>query len=77
MVALRRPELTDAAAQLVLASAEAAWNGRLDTHGGPLFSADWSTPAPRQLGGLPEADLSVQLGGWMLMEAAARVQRGG
>jgi predicted alpha-1,6-mannanase (GH76 family) len=75
--ALRRPELSDAAAQLVLASAEAAWDGRLDAHAGPVFSADWRTPAPQQLGGLPEADLSVQLGGWMLMEAAARVQRGG
>jgi predicted alpha-1,6-mannanase (GH76 family) len=75
--ALRRPELSDAAAHLVLASAEAAWNGRLETALGPVFSADWRTPAPQPRPGLPEADMSVQLGGWMALEAAARVQRGG
>jgi predicted alpha-1,6-mannanase (GH76 family) len=75
--ALRRPELTDAAGQLVLASAEAAWAGRVEIGGGPVFSMDWRTPAPQPRAGLPEADLSVQLGGWMVLEAAARVQRGG
>jgi predicted alpha-1,6-mannanase (GH76 family) len=74
--ALRRPELADAASELVLASAAAAWDGRLEVDGEPVFSADWRTPAPHPRPGLPEADLSVQLGGWMLVEAAARVQRG-
>ena len=42
--ALRRPELTDAASRLVLASAGAAWDGRLEIGWGPVFSADWRTP---------------------------------
>ena len=75
--ALRRPELTDAAAHLVLASATAAWDGRLEVNGGPVFSMDWRTPAPQPRAGQPESDLSVQLGGWMVLEAAARVQRTG
>ena len=74
--ALRRSELAAAAAQLVLVSAEAAWEGRVEIGDGPAFSADWRSPAPWPRPGLPEADLSVQLGGWMVVEAAARLQRG-
>jgi predicted alpha-1,6-mannanase (GH76 family) len=73
--AVRRPELTAAASRLVLANAVAAWNGRAEAGGGPVFSADWAKPAVEPVPGTPEADLSVQLGAWMLLEAAARVQR--
>ena len=73
--ALRRTELADAASRIVLASASAAWAGRAEIGGGPVFSADWSRPAMAPRPGTPEADLSVQLGAWMLLEAAARVQR--
>lgn len=73
--AVRRPELTDAASRLVLANAAAAWAGRVEIGGGPIFSADWSRPAMEPHRGTPEADLSVQLSAWMLLEAAARVQR--
>jgi predicted alpha-1,6-mannanase (GH76 family) len=77
--AVRRPELTALAAPLVLASADAAWQGRthLDdadhrTGGGPVFAPDWRRPARTPRPGVPEADLSVQLSAWMLLEAAAR-----
>lgn len=75
--ALRRPELAPAAARIVLASAAAAWAGRLEIGGGPVFAQDWRRPAraPRQ--GRAEGDLSVQLSAWMLLEAAAAVQRAG
>jgi predicted alpha-1,6-mannanase (GH76 family) len=75
--ALRRPELSGPAARVVMANAEAAWNGRAEIGGGPVFAADWHRPAPEPRPGVPEADLSVQLGGWMLLEAAARLQRAG
>jgi predicted alpha-1,6-mannanase (GH76 family) len=45
VAALRRPELTDAAARIVLASADAVWRGRLEGRCGPVFSAEWSRPA--------------------------------
>jgi predicted alpha-1,6-mannanase (GH76 family) len=73
--ALRRPELTAAASRMVLASADAAWSGRAEVRGGPVFSADWLRPAAEPRKGTAEADLSVQLSGWMLLEAAATVQR--
>lgn len=82
----------DNAARLVLTSAEAAWDNRLQIEGLPLFGHDWGEQA--QLPGLgtriatldggtvrsseiPERDLSVQLGGWMLMEAAHVVSAAG
>lgn len=76
------------ARRIVLASAESAWNHRLEVDGLPIFSADWNEDArlPHNYGlgpsSVPEAmgmiriderDLSVQLSGWMLLEAAARV----
>ena len=79
--AVRRPELTALAAPLVLASADAAWQGRAElddtdldhpTGGGPVFAPDWRRPARTPRPGVPEADLSVQLSSWMLLEAAAR-----
>jgi len=79
---LRAREL---AAQIVLSSAGAAWNNRLQIEGLPLFGHDWTKDAqlPSLSGDIatfaagtvrsssvPERDLSVQVGGWMLMEAA-------
>lgn len=67
------------ARELVLTSARAAWSASLRGPGGPVFGADWSRPAPSLvvLPGNPARDLSVQLGGWMLLEAAAAVDRPG
>lgn len=66
------------AANLVYSSAEAAWRNRTVAPGGPLFGPEWTKPAvlpgrtPR-----PERDLSVQAGGWMLLEAAASLESSG
>jgi predicted alpha-1,6-mannanase (GH76 family) len=59
------------ATDLVLTSAAAAWANALMIRDLPVFGPDWTRPAmdPRASG--PERDLSVQLSGWMLMEAAA------
>ncbi|WP_328389180.1 glycoside hydrolase family 76 protein [Nocardia sp. NBC_00416] len=81
------------AARIVKESAAAAWRNRLDVEGEPLFGHDWSVSAQlpsgsRGAGGLttngavssskvPERDLSVQLSGWMLMEAAHMVTAAG
>ena len=78
----------DRAARLVLGSAAAAWRHRAPTAHGPVFGADWSTPAVvpgrmrvgRTAGAAvdssdqPERDLSVQLSAWMLIEGAARLE---
>ncbi len=64
------------ARRLVLGSADAAWiNTARITRSGqdlPIFGPDWSRPAtvPTRATAEPERDLSVQLSGWMLMEAA-------
>lgn len=70
---------------LVLHSAEAAWANAALVDGLPLFGARWDTPAKVPVAGsdggrkndgavgssaTPERDLSVQLSGWMLTEAA-------
>lgn len=64
------------AADLVLDSARAVWENNESERGGPVFGAEWAHPAqsPR-LGTVPERDLSVQTGAWMLLEAAARLAR--
>jgi predicted alpha-1,6-mannanase (GH76 family) len=59
------------AARLVLASAEAAWRNRGVADGGPVFGPQWTVPARPPGPDLAERDLSVQLSGWMLLEAAA------
>jgi predicted alpha-1,6-mannanase (GH76 family) len=66
------------AANLVYCSAEAAWRNRTIAPGGPLFGPEWTKPAvlPGRTG-RPERDLSVQAGGWMLLEAAAGLERAG
>jgi predicted alpha-1,6-mannanase (GH76 family) len=58
---------------LVLASADACWKGAVDAPGGPLFSSEWSDPAPPLPvpADNPARDLSVQVGAWLLLEAAA------
>ncbi len=70
----------------------AAWNNRLQIEGLPLFGHDWTKDAqlPSLSGDIatfaagtvrsssvPERDLSVQVGGWMLMEAAFVVSAAG
>ncbi len=76
------------AARLVRASAESAWEHRLEVDGLPIFGTNWAADArlPHNFGfgsttlgekvGLirvAERDLSVQLSGWMLLEAVARI----
>ena len=78
-------ESRDTALSLVRKSAQAAWDNRQTVDGLPLFGAYWERPAemPTAAGEeaqfvegavnaseIPERDLSVQLSGWMLMEAA-------
>ncbi|WP_433664122.1 glycoside hydrolase family 76 protein [Nocardia sp. CA-128927] len=72
------------AADIVHASARAAWRNRAEVDGLPLFGADWNRPVtvPPLPGTLPQLvrssaapsenlnrDLSVQLSGWLLLEA--------
>ncbi len=78
----------DTARKIVLASAQAAWDNRQTLDELPLFGAFWDQTAEIPAGGgkgaqfmtgavhssaMPERDLSVQLSGWMLMEAAHTV----
>jgi predicted alpha-1,6-mannanase (GH76 family) len=80
----------DAAKTLVLTSAESAWDNRQTVESLPLFAAFWDRTAeiPTAAGTdaefvegavnaseIPERDLSVQLSGWMLMEAAHAVSQ--
>ncbi len=67
--ALPEPEAS-VARSLVLASASACWSGAAE---GLVFSAFWDRPAPSSPlpADVPERDMSVQVGGWMLLEAAA------
>ena len=79
---------SDAARNIVLTSAQSAWDFRQTVDGLPLFSAFWDRAAEIPTaesasatfsGGavtassIPERDLAVQLSGWMLMEAAHAV----
>ncbi|MBS4728422.1 fructose-bisphosphate aldolase [Mycobacterium sp. SM1] len=78
----------ETARSLVLSSAQSAWEHRQTVNGLPLFGPFWDrmaevpaaggTPAQTVDGavvgsGVAERDLSVQLSGWMLMEAAGTV----
>ncbi len=75
----------DAAARIVLASANAAWDNSIEIEGLPLFGPDWTQPATTPVLGsalstftggtvrssaIAERDLSVQTSGWMVIEAA-------
>lgn len=63
---------SERAGRIVEASAEAAWRNRGSVGDRVVFGRDWAAPAE-----LPRDDeLSVQLSGWMLLEAAARLSRG-
>ncbi len=77
--ALRLPAAEgDLARSVVLASAEAAWRNRAVARGGPVFGPEWARPADTPLGPRdrrPERHLSVQLSGWMVLEAAALLER--
>lgn len=76
------------AGSLVLSSAQTAWDNRATVEDLPLFSAFWERDAQVPTAGtqdaqfvegavnsseIPERDLSVQLAGWMVMEAAHTV----
>jgi predicted alpha-1,6-mannanase (GH76 family) len=78
----------DTAREIVLASARSAWDNRQTVNGLPVFGPFWDRDAELPTGGGAEAqfvegavsssqvaerDLSVQLSGWMLMEAACNV----
>jgi predicted alpha-1,6-mannanase (GH76 family) len=73
------------ASNIVLKSAQSAWDYRQTVDGLPLFGPFWDRNAELPKAGgqeaqfvegavnaseMPERDLSVQLSGWMLMEAA-------
>lgn len=76
-IRLRSPA-GEVAGWLVRTSAEAAWRNRAVARGGPLFGPEWSQPAvsPRSARDPRlERDLSVQLAGWTLLEAAALLER--
>jgi predicted alpha-1,6-mannanase (GH76 family) len=80
LAAVRLPgsPAAEVSAWLVRTSAEAAWRNRAVARGGPLFGPEWSQPAvPPRSARDPrlERDLSVQLSGWMLLEAAASLER--
>jgi predicted alpha-1,6-mannanase (GH76 family) len=79
------------ARSIVLKSAQAAWDNRQTVDGLPLFGAFWEQTAevPGAEGqqaqfvdgavnasAIPERDLSVQVSGWMLMEAAYTLAAG-
>lgn len=77
--ALRLPEAEgETAARLVHDAAEALWDNRAAVPGGALFGPEFAVSAavPRRTASSPERDLSVQLSGWMTLEAAARLERG-
>jgi predicted alpha-1,6-mannanase (GH76 family) len=78
----------DTARKIVLTSAKSAWDNRQTVEGLPIFGAFWDREAQLPKAGgresqfvagavdgseIPERDLSVQLSGWMLMEAAYSV----
>ncbi|MGB7146591.1 MAG: fructose-bisphosphate aldolase, partial [Mycobacterium sp.] len=78
----------ESAREIVLTSAQSAWDNRQTVEGLPLFGPFWDRPAELPTAGgqqaqfvggavtgseIPERDLSVQLSGWMLMEAAHAV----
>ncbi len=80
----------DTARTIVLTSAQSAWDYRQTVDGLPLFGPFWDRAAVLPVAGgkeaefvegavnaseVPERDLSVQLSGWMLMEAAYALEK--
>jgi len=73
-----RSAVAEIAAHVVFASAEAVWANRTVAVSGPLFGPEWTNPAVSPARERrAESDLSVQLGGWMALEAAALLERSG
>ncbi|MGE2833026.1 glycoside hydrolase family 76 protein [Mycobacterium sp. SMC-4] len=81
----------ETARALVTTSARAVWDNRQTVEGAPLFGAFWDRPAALPTAAardaesvdgavnsseIPERDLSVQLSGWMVLEAAHAVADG-
>lgn len=66
-------EEADVAARLVLSSADACWDSASEARGGPLFGPEWTEPVQAAPVRGPARDLSVQVGAWILLEAAAKV----
>jgi predicted alpha-1,6-mannanase (GH76 family) len=81
----------ETAKTVVLKSAQSAWDYRQSIDGLPLFGPFWDRAAVVPAAGgteaefvegavnaseVPERDMSVQLSGWMLMEAAHSVESG-
>lgn len=78
------------ARRIVEASAQAAWDNRCSIDGLALFGASWGDPAEQPVtaerarksdgavhsSAIAERDLSVQVSGWMLLEAAHTVATG-
>ncbi|MGQ0840641.1 glycoside hydrolase family 76 protein [Actinokineospora sp.] len=77
--AVRLPDAAgDVATRLVFDSADAAWRNRAVAPSGPLFGPEFSRPAVTPRGPRDRRvgrDLSVQLSGWMVLEAAALLER--
>ena len=63
------------AAVLVRTSADAAWTGAARSGRELTFAPDWARPARPADRRNAERDLSVQLSGWMVLEAAATLDR--
>lgn len=59
---------------LVLTSAESCFTGAAEVDGSPLFSPEWTQPAETDPVRGPTRDLSVQVGAWLLLEAAATLE---
>lgn len=73
---LPRGTATDTARDVVLTSADACWRNAALEHG-PLFGPDWAKQAtvPAKAEQRPSRELSVQVGGWLVIEAAASLRR--
>ncbi|MGH3858611.1 glycoside hydrolase family 76 protein [Actinokineospora sp.] len=76
--AIRLPEASgDLASWLVFTTADEVWRNRAVAPSGPLFGDEAAIPAITPRGprdGRVERDLSVQVSGWMIMEAAAALE---
>lgn len=64
-------EESDVASEIVLTSADACWDSSLEVRGDPLFGPEWTERVPDLPVRGPARDLSVQVGAWILLEAAA------
>jgi predicted alpha-1,6-mannanase (GH76 family) len=76
--AIRLPDASgDLAARMVIATADEAWRNRGVAPSGPLFGDEAIVPAITPRGRRDdrvERDMSVQVSGWMMMEAVAALE---